>query len=614
MPAPTLLAVQDADITFGGRPTFAGVSVAIARGDRACLVGRNGSGKSTLLRALAGLADLDRGARFQQPGTHVAYMPQEPVFDPGLTAAEFVAQSLPPDPGHADRHHLVEATLDEVGVRGARLLINLSGGEGRRVSLAASLVAEPDILLLDEPTNHLDIPAIEWLEERLAAFTGGLLLVSHDRAFLKRLSRRTLWLDRGRLREIDEGYEAFEDWADGVLSAEAAEQARIDKRIASETQWMREGISARRRRNQGRVRRLGELRRERAERVGLHQAKLTAATAEVGGRLVIELENVSKAFAGPSGPKMIARRFSTRVLRGDRVGLIGPNGAGKTTLLGIMAGAMAPDGGTVRLGTNLMPAIFDQRRASLDPEATLWDTLTEGSGDTVVVQGRSRHVTSYLKDFLFEDRQFRAKVSTLSGGERNRLLLAKVLAQRSNLLILDEPTNDLDIDTLDLLEEVLADYDGTLLLVSHDRDFLDRLVTSVIAVEGAGVIEEYVGGYTDYSRQRRPTPAVRPAAKRAVKAAPRVAETRTSKLGWKEQRELDALPAQIAALESEKRLVESALADHGLYARDRAAFEAATLRHAELIEAMTRAEERWLELAGRAEDMSRLSAERRAPG
>ncbi len=344
--------------------------------------------------------------------------------------------------------------------------------------------AEPDVLLLDEPTNHLDIPAIEWLEARLAAFSGGVLLVSHDRAFLKRLSRRTLWLDRGRLYELDQGYEAFEAWSEGVLAAEAAEQARIDKRIASETLWMREGISARRRRNQGRVRRLGEMRQQRAERVGLRQAKLTTATAETGGRLVIELEHVAKAFPGPSGPKVIARRFSTRVLRGDRVGLIGRNGAGKSTLLGIMAGTIAPDSGKVRLGTNLMPAIFDQSRASLDPEATLWDTLTEGSGDTVMVQGQPRHVTAYLKDFLFEDRQFRAKVSTLSGGERNRLLLARVLAQRSNLLILDEPTNDLDIDTLDLLEEVLADYDGTLLLVSHDRDFLDRLVTSLIAVEG----------------------------------------------------------------------------------------------------------------------------------
>jgi ATP-binding cassette subfamily F protein uup len=608
MPAPPLLALRDAHVTFGGRPTFSGISLAIARGERACLVGRNGSGKSTLLRLLAGLAELDGGERFQQPGARIAYMPQEPVFDSTLTAAEFVALSLPADPELADRRHLVAATLNEVGVESDRLLSNLSGGEGRRVSLAAALVAEPDILLLDEPTNHLDIPAIEWLEQRLAAFPGGLLLVSHDRAFLTHLSRRILWLDRGRLFELDQGYAAFDAWSESVLAAEAAEQARIDKRIASETLWMREGISARRRRNQGRVRRLAEMRQQRAERVGLRQAKLTTATAETGGRLVIELDRVAKAFAGPSGAKVIARKFSTRVLRGDRVGLIGRNGAGKTTLLGIMAGMIAPDSGTVRLGTNLVTAIFDQSRATLDPDATLWETLTGGSGDTVVVQGETRHVTSYLKDFLFEDRQFRAKVSTLSGGERNRLLLAKTLAQRSNLLILDEPTNDLDIDTLDLLEEVLADYDGTLLLVSHDRDFLDRLVTSLIAVEGDGVIEEYVGGYSDYLRQRqRPPPPLLAAPKPPVKTVERAAERRVDRLGWKEQRELDALPAQIAAFENEKTRLEVALADRGLYARDRAAFEAATSRHAALVDVLARAEERWLELASRAEELARLS-------
>jgi ATP-binding cassette subfamily F protein uup len=607
MASPPLLALRDARVTFGGRPTFTDVSLALGRGDRACLVGRNGGGKSTLLKILAGLAEPDGGERFVQPGARIAYMPQEPSFDPGMTAAEFVATGLPPALGDGDRRYLVEAALDEAALSPDRLLANLSGGEGRRLSLAHILVGEPDILLLDEPTNHLDIAGIEWLEDRLAAHGAGVLLVSHDRAFLTRLSRRTFWLDRGTLRELDKGYDAFEEWSEGVLAAEAAIEERADKRLAVETLWMRQGISARRRRNQGRVRRLQDLRLQRAERVGLRQASLGKAAAQAGGRLVIELENIAKSFDGPAGTKVIAQNFSTRVLRGDRVGLIGRNGAGKSTLLGIMAGTIAPDAGAVRLGTNLTAAVFDQRRAALDPEETLWTSLAGKSGDTVFVQGVPRHVTSYLKDFLFEERQYRAKVSTLSGGERNRLLLAKVLAQPSNLLILDEPTNDLDMDTLDLLEEVLADYDGTLLLVSHDRDFLDRLVTSVIAVEGDGVIDEYVGGYTDYVRQRR-APRVKIEPRQSAKAtAPSEAARRATatKLTYKEQRELDALPDRIAALETEKTKLEAAIADPGFYARDRDGFEAASRRHAALLDELAQAEEAWLTLAARAEAIGR---------
>ena len=600
MASPPLVALRDALVTFGGRPVFQGISVGLGRGERVCLVGRNGGGKSTLLKALAGIVALDAGQRFCQPGARVAYMPQEPVFAPGQNAGDFIAQSLSEIADEAPRHR-VEAALDEAGVAPDRVLAELSGGEARRVTLAAALAGDPDILLLDEPTNHLDIAAVEALEERLGAHGAGLLIISHDRAFLKRLSRRTLWLDRGSLREHDRGYEAFEAWSDSVLEAEAAERARADKRIESETLWLRQGISARRRRNQGRLRRLFDMRAERAQRQSLRLAKLGTVEAQSGGRIVAELDRVSKVFPGEAGPKTILDGFSTRIVRGDRIGIIGRNGVGKSTLLGIITGSLAPDGGTVQHGTNLQISIFDQRRASLNPDLSLWQTLA-GGGDTVLVQGQQRHVTSYLKDFLFSDAQFRAKVSTLSGGERNRLLLAQVLARPSNLLVLDEPTNDLDMETLDLLEEVLADYDGTLLLVSHDRDFLDRLVTSVIAMEGDGVVDEYVGGYGDYLRQRRPR-VEKSAPKTAARPAspPPPPPARGQRLSWKERRELEDLPPRIAALEAEKSTIEKSLADPDMYARDRASFEKASSRHGAVVAELADAEERWLLLAERAE-------------
>lgn len=600
-----LLALRGAQISFGGRPTFSGVSLAIGSGERVCLVGRNGSGKSTLLKALAGLIELDAGERFLQPGTHIAYMPQAPVLDTTLTVGAFVALGLAAETEEANRSHRIDSILAEVELRADRPLASLSGGESRRASLAQALVGEPDILLLDEPTNHLDIPAVEWLEERLLAQRAGLLLISHDRAFLKRLSRRTLWLDRGALRELDQGYAGFEEWSETILAAEEAAEVRADKKIASETIWLRQGISARRRRNQGRLRRLVAMRNERAQRVTQQDAKLGSVAANAGGRLVVELENVAKAFQDESGTKIITRNFSTRILRGDRVGLIGRNGAGKSTLLGILAGSIVPDSGIVRHGANLTAAVFDQLRTTLDPEETPWESLTGGGSDTVFVQQRPRHVASYLKDFLFEERQFNAKIASLSGGERHRLLLAKLLAQPSNLLILDEPTNDLDMETLDLLEEVLADYDGTLLLVSHDRDFLDRLVTSVIAVEGDGIVHEYVGGYSDYVRQRRPALAPKSAAKPAALPRERPRERAPSKLPWKEQRELEALPGQIAVLEAEKAELEKLLANPGLIADDRSRLQSCMIRHGDVLAELAAAEERWLALAQRAEELRR---------
>jgi len=592
------LALRNAAVSFGGRPLFQGISLAVAKADRICLVGRNGSGKSTLLKALAGLIDLDAGERFVLPGITVSYMPQEVTIAVGLTIADHVAGGLAE---HAEgRGYRVQQVLDQVGLDGARPAENLSGGEERRASLARALVSDPDILLLDEPTNHLDLPTVEWLEQTLAAYRGGLVLISHDRAFLTRLSNQTCWLDRGRLLRHDQGFASFDSWSEAILAAEEAEQAKLDKRILSETAWSRAGISARRKRNQGRLRQLQQMRRDRAARVGApDRVRLVAEAGEASGRLVAEAEHLSKRF----GETIIVRDFSTRIVRGDRIGLIGPNGAGKTTLLKLLTGELAPDSGTLKLGNNLRPVWFDQRRASLDPEATLWQTLCPAGGDQVMVQGRPRHVASYLRDFLFEDRQLLAPVKTLSGGERNRLLLARILAQPSNLLVLDEPTNDLDMDTLDMLQEVLADYDGTLLLVSHDRDFLDRLVTSVIAVEGQGRTGEYVGGYQDYLRQR--PAAVVPAGERAVRR-PTVAAApaRPQKLSYKDQRELDLLPGHIAALEQEIRQLETDLADAELYARDPRAFAKAVDRLSALRRDLAAAEERWLDLETRREAMS----------
>jgi ATP-binding cassette subfamily F protein uup len=598
---PPLLALQNATLTFGGRPTFQEVSVAVARGERICLVGRNGSGKSTLLKCLAGMIELDRGDRFIQPGAHVAYMPQEPSFDPAMTIGQHVALGLPDHEQDGATRYKVEAILDEVGLDPDRKLVALSGGEGRRVSLARVFVAEPDVVLLDEPTNHLDIPAIEWLEARLADYRGAILMISHDRAFLNRLSRRVLWLDRGKLRSLDQGFLGFDDWAERVLAAEAAEEARLDKKLIAETLWMRQGISARRTRNMGRVRALQDLRQDKSERVGIRQAKMgSAASTETGGQLVVEVKGISKSFTqtlpdGSTTTRVIAQDFSTKIVRGERIGIIGANGAGKSTLLKILTGEIEPDGGKVRFGVNLVPAYFDQHRSRLDEEASVRDNLTEGRGDSVFVRGVPRHVNSYMRDFLFEDRQALTPAKALSGGERNRLLIAKVLAQNSNLLVLDEPTNDLDMDTLELLEEVLADYEGTLFLVSHDRDFLDRLVTSVIAVEGDGEVAEYVGGYTDYLRQRPAKPDPVKAAKQAVAAA-RTTKAKTAKLGFKDQHDLQRLPGVIEALGKEKAALQEKLADPRLYARDRRAFDTASTRldavHAEIAEA----EDRWLEL------------------
>ncbi|WP_377808995.1 ATP-binding cassette domain-containing protein [Azospirillum sp. A29] len=602
-PAP-ITALQGVSVTFGGRPLFDGIDLSIGRGDRACLVGRNGSGKSTLMKVLAGMIQPDGGTVFVQPGARLAYLPQEPDFTGCATVQDYVVQGLPAD--EQDEAHRVDAVLDRLQVDGNLDPRTLSGGESRRTALARTLVGNPDVMLLDEPTNHLDLPTIEWLEEELLSFRGGLLLISHDRAFLNRLAKRTLWLDRGTVRATDRGFSDFETWQAEVFESEEAAAHKLDRKIESEMKWLREGISARRTRNMGRVRNLLDLRAGRAEQIkGGQQAKLAIAEAERGGRLVIEATGISKGFDTPDGRKTIVKDFSTRILRGDRVGLIGPNGAGKSTLLKMLTGQLDPDEGTVKLGTNLDTAYFDQRREGLNPEDTIRKVLCPFGGDAVVVNGVSRHVAGYMKDFLFDTRQLDSPVKALSGGERNRLLLARLFAKPSNMMILDEPTNDLDMDTLDLLEDVLGDYQGTLLLVSHDRDFLDRLVTATIALEGDGTATEYAGGYSDYLVQRpaKAAPAAASAKPKPAAQAPAAATKPRGKLSYKDQRELDELPTRMDSLGGEIAKLEKALADPDLFTRDPAKFQKTSEQLHAKQAALAAAEERWLELEAMREEL-----------
>ncbi len=586
-----LVALTDATVTFGGRPAFDGLSVGLGAGERVCLVGRNGSGKSTLMRALAGEIELDGGSRFVQPGTRIAYLPQEPRFGGMATVADYVATGLPADAGAAGPGR-VASVLDALRLAPDAEPGTLSGGEARRADLARLLAADADVLLLDEPTNHLDIDTILWLERELGGQRGALLMISHDRAFLGALSRRTWWLDRGQARRREAGYPGFEDWAEQVLAAEAQAVHRDQRKLVAETKWLREGLSARRKRNEGRVRALQALRRSLTERDGpVGRAKLAVSEAEGGGSLVIEAEHVDKAFDRP-----VVRDFSIKIKRGARIGVIGPNGAGKTTLIRLLTGELAPDRGRIRLGVGLEAAYFDQRRAALDPERSVAWALTDGSGDQVMVDGRPRHVVSYLKDFLFTDVQAMSPVKALSGGERARLLLAKLFARPSNLLILDEPTNDLDMDTLDLLEDVLGDYGGTVLAVSHDRDFLDRIATSVIALDGTGRAVEYAGGYTDYLAQRPPPVAAPPPAPKPARTAEPRPAARRDRLSYKDERERQLLPDRIAGLEAEIAKLEADLGDPALYRRDAGRFAAAAERVAAARAELASAEERWLEL------------------
>lgn len=600
-----LLQLTGIGLTFGGNPLFGDVSAVIQPGDRLALVGRNGSGKSTLMKIMAGLAEPDRGERAVGPGKSVGYMAQEPAMTGCETLGDYAVQGLGPS-----ELWRVEAAAEGLGFDPAIPVAAASGGERRWAALARLIAEAPDLMLFDEPTNHLDITAIEWLERHLAETRRAFVIISHDRAFLSALTRGTLWLDRGELRRQDKGFAHFEAWRDRVWGEEDLARHKLDRKIRAEARWAVEGISARRRRNQGRLGALKALRAERAAQIAREgTAALALDAGPRSGRRVIEARGIFHAF----GERPILRDLSLRVMRGDRVAIVGPNGVGKTTLVNILTGRLAPDEGQVTLGAGVELAVFDQRREVLDDDATLWETLTgdreigvSGGSDQVMVRGTPRHVVGYLRDFLFDEAQARGPVGALSGGERARLLLAMIMARPSNLLVLDEPTNDLDIETLDLLQDVLADYAGTVILVSHDRDFVDRVATVTVAMEGGGRVTVHAGGWSDYAATRtapavRPRKAAAPAVNKApARGAPR--PQRASGLSFTERHRFERLPAEIERLEAEIGRLEALLSDPDLYARAPAKFARATEALTDRTARLSAAEEEWLSLAAKAEE------------
>jgi ABC transport system ATP-binding/permease protein len=596
-----LLQLSGISLTFGGDPIFDELDLVVQPGDRVALVGRNGSGKSTLMKVMAGLIEPDQGVRVVPPGVTVGYMEQDPDLAGFETLGDYAASCLP-----EGEEYKVPMVAEGLKFNPETPVATASGGERRRAALAKLMAEAPELMLLDEPTNHLDIQAIEWLEEELKGTRTAFVLISHDRAFLRALTRATLWVDRGQVRRRESGFDGFEEWRETIWAEEDDARHKLDRKIKAEAKWAVEGISARRKRNQGRVRALAALRDERSSQIrrqGTAALELESGTAS--GKKVIEATGISKIF----GDKIIVQDFDLRVLRGDRVAFVGPNGVGKTTLLKMLTGEIAPDDGVVKLGTNLEIAVFDQARARLDPNATLWDSLTNdplmavsGSSDQVMVRGVPKHVVGYLKDFLFDERQARAPVRSLSGGEKARLLLAKLMAQPSNLLIMDEPTNDLDVETLDLLQDILGDYDGTVLLVSHDRDFIDRIATTTIALEGNGRASVYPGGWSDYVTQRVLTTESVTFDNVKGTRAPEAAKAQRSAdgLSFTERKRFGELPALIEKLEAEIGRLHDFLSDAEMFTKEPVKFrkggEALTERQAQL----AKAEEEWLGLAERA--------------
>ena len=597
-----LLQVNEISLTFGGDPVFEDMSLVVQSGDRLALVGRNGSGKSTLMKVMAGLVEADSGDVIVGPGVSVGYMEQDPDLTGFETLGDFAAHGLDPS-----EMYKVERAGEGLKFDPARPVSTASGGERRRAALARLMASEPELMLLDEPTNHLDIEAIRWLEDELKATRAAFVIISHDRAFLRELTRATLWVDRGVVRRQDIGFGGFEAWRDQMWEEEDMQRHKLNRKIKAEARWAVEGISARRKRNQGRVRALQDLRAERASQI---KRQGTAAMAlEAGpksGRKVVEAMGITKAF----GDKTILRPFDITIQRGDRIALVGPNGVGKTTLLNMLIGKEQPDGGEIKQGTNLEIALFDQARAQLDGDMSLWDSLTgdpemrvSGKADQILVRGQPKHVVGYLKEFLFDEGQARAPVRSLSGGEKARLLLAKIMARSSNLLVLDEPTNDLDVETLDLMQELLSTYDGTVLLVSHDRDFLDRVAATTIAMEGDGKATVYAGGWTDYLAQRQQddfdqsvVAKSKPGAKSEKPKA-----TQQPGLSFTEKHRLEALPAEMQRLEAEIAKLEELMSDPTLYSDNPVKFQKATDALVERNEKLQDAEAEWLMLEEKAE-------------
>lgn len=591
-----LLQLSDISLTFGGNPVFDGLGLVVQPGDRVALVGRNGSGKSTLMKVMAGLVEPDRGLRVVPPGVTVGYMEQDPDLSGFATLGDYAGSGLPDDMGWR-----VAAVAEGLKFNPETPITSASGGEKRRAALAKLMAEAPELMLLDEPTNHLDIEAIEWLERELSQTRAAFVLISHDRAFLRALTKATLWIDRGEVRRRESGFDGFEEWREGVWAEEDEARHKLDRKIKAEAKWAVEGISARRKRNMGRVRALQDLRAERASQIRRQgTAAMVLEAAPSSGARVVEAKEISKAY----GDKVLIKSLDLRVTRGDRVAFVGPNGVGKTTLLKILLGQIEPDSGSVKLGTNIETAVFDQTRAQLDPEASLWENLTgdplmsvSGASDQVLVRGQPRHVVAYLKDFLFDDSQARAPVKSLSGGEKARLLLAKLMAKPANLLILDEPTNDLDVETLDLLQDILGEFDGTVLLVSHDRDFIDRIATQTVAMEPGGKATVYPGGWSDYAAQR-PVALAEIAAKTAASAPQSKQDMKKADgLTFTERKRLETLPGVIEKLEAEITKLAGYMEQPDLYEKEPVKFRKASEAMAERQQALAEAEEEWLTLA-----------------